>query len=1802
MGLMAYEIVDDIDAGEQSLVRARRNSDDQTVLLRTVAKSGVPQAEDDRLLEREAQVCRDMKIDGILQVVEFISDDERSVLVLADAPGVLLNRALKSGALPLATALEIARQLASILNALHQQGLVHSDLRPANVLYDAKSGGVHLTGLGRVRSVSERSFIPDEIEGDPTYLAPEATGRLDRQIDYRTDFYALGAILFEMLTGRPPFDDDDPVAVVHGHLALTPPDPGAQQPELPMTVRAILHKLLAKTAEERYQSGSGLIHDLELCLGELSSSEPGCAKPTRGEASNFEPGAFDVPERLELSQVLFGRTAEIRWLQEACDVSLERPAIRLVAGNSGIGKTSLIEAFRRTVIQQRGLFASGKFTSQERNIPYSAVLSVLRGLIQQKLSETPDQLEVWQNRLIDQLGANLGLLSDALPELSHLMGKLPPIPWVPPENARYRFHDCIGRLLATFQSGGDLRSPRTRAPLVIFLDDLQWIDQASAELFLRLMDGVAGSFLLLGAYRDNEVHKAHLLSRMIEGLRSQGNLDILRLPSLGAQALSQWVAHTLRIEPDEATPLGDLLYRKTAGNPFFVRFFLDHLHNQKLLRFNGAPTRGKTPRWTWDLAGIDALEATENVMALVAHQLHELPSASARILALASLLNRDMDAAVLVAISEGNISVPDVALILTQVCRTGFIVKGGDQRYTFVHDRVREAACELLTQAECERAHLRIGRFLRKKVRQTRGLGSNRESIPNQDLFETIDHLGRVTHLLTSPERQELADLNAQAGRRAKASGAFPEAFNYLRLAHELLESRDDALTAEFAEAAYLAGDFETADELCVTLLNRASSLLEAVPAYELQISILNARLDEEGAVRLSLDVLRRLGVELSDEPEGEELDNALRQGVRTARDLMIEVAQKGVKSLKVMDNPMQLAISRILLRACLIAAWARARFYRLGACKISEMIAAHGIGPSSPLVYTILAESCWTELEDLESGIELAKLAMQLFEHPAVVGNEVVCRMVYDTLISTRTMHPADLRTAFEQHFHRGLKAGDLQVVGAAAFHHALASLLNGDALPQVSTLASQYHSKVQALGHFVSVPAIESVVRCVGVLLGRYSLKRVSELPEMPPKAMASIRTRLIGPSMMTHFLLRGSGALTMARESLSMPDGILPIFPFDFYRCLIFLDAGNETEYEELKPCLERLENKAGSLPEVYAHKFNLVRARQIGMTDSGEKARELYKKAIEGAQNNAFLHELALAHELAGEFDLAFGHQQTAAVHLREALTLYREWGADAKVKQLRQKFPALLGAHLSLSDSHDMMSIERAVLLLSQELDLANLLRGLIILLLQNAGADRGFLLEASERDIVIEASGKAAGTEVSTKTLKLEACDQIAASVVRFVARTRETVVLEEAGTDPRFGSDSYLQKVRPRSLLCFPLPRGKEKMGLVYLENHRNPGAFSPERTGAVRMLASQAVTALENAHLHHSLKQTEIELRQTRDELAAYKDRLEAENVYLQEEIGSRFEEIIGTSEAMQKVLYKVDQVAATDATVLVLGETGTGKELITRALHRLSPRRDRPLVKVNCAALPATLIESELFGHEKGAFTGALTRKIGRFELANSGSLFLDEVGDLPLPLQAKLLRVLQEGEFERLGGTRTIRVDVRIIAATNRDLKQAMAQGGFRSDLYYRLAVFPIELAPLKERRVDIPLLVNHFITHKRAKLGRCVTRVSQETMASLTDYPWPGNIRELENVVERALILSPGETLCLDESFKSSKPSSMPPQTSKPLADLERTHIEDALEACDWKIKGPKGAALRLGLAPSTLRDRMRKHGIVRQKT
>jgi len=433
-------------------------------------------------------------------------------------------------------------------------------------------------------------------------------------------------------------------------------------------------------------------------------------------------------------------------------------------------------------------------------------------------------------------------------------------------------------------------------------------------------------------------------------------------------------------------------------------------------------------------------------------------------------------------------------------------------------------------------------------------------------------------------------------------------------------------------------------------------------------------------------------------------------------------------------------------------------------------------------------------------------------------------------------------------------------------------------------------------------------------------------------------------------------------------------------------------------------------------------------------------------------------------------------------------------------------------------------------------------------------------------------------------TLDGKAVDSLAAAIGARVFATGKSwsgSIEELAAVD----GDAAMWSVAGFKYGCILPLAGRDRMLGILAMGKRDDATYTPDEVDFLTQVASHVAIAVEKALVYA--------------ELQKLKDHLGEERVCLEDEIGSElnFEEIVGRSVPLQRVLRQVEVVAPTDSGVLIQGETGTGKELIARAIHNLSARRDRPFIKLNCAAIPSGLLESELFGHEKGAFTGAIMRKAGRFEVADKGTLFLDEVGDIPLELQPKLLRVLQEHEFERLGSTRTQQVDVRVIAATHRDLKQMCEDGEFRSDLFYRLHVFPLPVPPLRDRREDIPILVRHYVDKYARRMNRRIESIPSHAMEVFASYPWPGNVRELQNFIERAVILSPGSVLRPPLAELKQVAAQAPSAKLSSLEEVEREHVLRAIRESNWVIGGPNGAAARLGMKRTTLAYRIRKLNI-----
>jgi PAS domain S-box-containing protein len=1926
MQLSEYSLDRLRDDGEFILYRARAKQTQLPSFLLLSPASTRPSLETFKKLDHQYSLRNELDSAWAARPLALSERDAQTSLVLEDPGGETLDGFL-SKPMEIRQFLGFGVGLATSLSGLHEKKLIHKDVKPTNILVNPATGQVWLTGFGiasRLLREHQAPEPPEFIAGTLPYMAPEQTGRMNRSIDSRSDLYALGVTFYEMLTGDLPFTASNPMEWVHCHIARHPVPPHERVKSVPTSVSGIVMKLLAKTPEERYQTASGVGIDLRRCLAEWE---------LHGSIADFSLGQHDAPGRLLIPEKLYGRAREIETLLTAFDrvVAGGRPELVLVSGYSGIGKSAVVNELHKPLVPPRGLFASGKFDQYKRDIPYATLAQAFQSLTRPLLSRSEEELSEWRNVLHEALDLNGQLMVNLVPELKAIIGEQPPVPELPEQEAKGRFHLVFRRFINVFA--------RPEHPLALFLDDLQWLDSATLDLMEYLLTQPdLKNLMLIGAYRDNEVDPTHQLMRKLQAMRQAGALlqDIVLAP-LTREDLEQLIADSLHCEPEHAAPLAQLVHDKTAGNPFFTIQFISALFEEGLLMFD--PVDG---RWSWDLNRINAKGYTDNVVDLMIRMLTRLaPETQNALKQLACLGNSSQFTMVRVVYQD---SMEQMHAQLAEAVGAGFILRSKDS-YHFLHDRVQEAAYSLIPQEMRAETHLRIGMLMASHTPPDK---------LEEGIFEIVNQLNRAPHLITSiAECERIAELNLVAGRRAKVSTAYSSALRYLHAGRGLLTEETWNRNYELifstecllAECELLTTDMVAAEDRLSMLAERAKTAHDIALVTRLRLTLYTAFDRSDRAVEVFLDFWRGLGTDWSPHPTEEEV---LREYDR----IWSLVGNREIEELvdlPLMTDPDVLDVLDVFTEVVTPALFIDAKFLALVICRMVSLSLEHGNCDGSCYAYVWLGMLAGPHFNNYPAGFQFGKLGYDLVEERGLRRYQARTYMSFGTLIIPWTKHIKDARELQSRCFTAANRIGDLTYAAYSCNVQYTNFLAAGDPLPEVQREAETGLEFANNIRFGLVIDCITAQLGLIRTLrgltpkFGEFNDERFDEgqferhfasdpvlaLPEcwywirkLEARYLAGDYRSAVEASLNAERLLWASPAFFETAE-------------YHFYSALSraasidsATDDARQPHVEALAAHQKQYEIWAQHCPENCENRAALINAEIAGIEGRVLEAEQLYEKAIRSAHSNGFVNNEAIAYERAARFYAARGLQKVADTYLIEARYCYQRWGADGKVAQLDHLYPHLkkeasfstptstILAPTELLDLATVIKVSQAV---SGELVLERLIDSLMRAALEQAGAERALLIVPRRDELQIEA--EATITEADVAVHLRENGDIEAAmpeSLVRYVMRTQENVILEDASSSNPFSADPYIVQHRPRSILTLPLINRGKLIRILHLENNLTPHVFTPNRITVLKVLASQAAMSLENTRLYRDLEDRERKIRRlvdanvvgivmwnldgaitganeaflrmvqhdhedlasgrlrwtdltpaewryldesaiaelktsgvfqpvekeyfrkdgrrvpilvggalfensgndgvafildlsdqkrTEAEIRALKDQLYKENLALRDEVErtSMFDEIVGTSNPLKAVLSRIAKVAPTDSTVLITGETGTGKELIARAIHRGSQRAGRAFVSVNCAAIPRDLIPSELFGHEKGAFTGATQRRLGRFELADCGTIFLDEVGELLLDTQVALLRVLQERELERVGGGQPIHVDVRVIAATNRDLEAAVANGTFRQDLFYRLNVFPIEVPPLRERKGDLKLLVEYFVQRYGIKAGKDFHSIEKKTMDLLQSYDWPGNIRELQNVIERSVILSSGDVFSVDELWLSKRSVSPTlPMKGSPLPSgqvarsqvepqSEREIIEAALAATRGRVSGPSGAADKLGIPPSTLETRIK---------
>ena len=956
--LPGYAITEEVYRGRRRVVyRAIRARDGARVILKAVPD----RAGGGESLSREYDLVRSLDLDGVPRAVELVRAGDTAVLVLEDA-GQPLRSLIPAGGMDIGTLLRLGVRLAEVLQGLHERKVIHKDINPNNILVDPETGQLLLIDFSiasRMQAEHQELRHPSVLEGTIAYLSPEQTGRMNRDIDYRTDFYSLGVTFYEMLTGRLPFESSDPLEVIHGHIAKTPPSPREVRPEVPAPLSDMVMRLIAKAAEERYQSAIRLKADLSRWQGDVEAGrELAPVDPARGEAG----------DRFLLPQRLYGRERQLAQLMESFDRVGHGPSqLMLVSGYSGVGKSSLIRELYKPLVGRRGFFIAGKF-DQIVQAPYSALIQAFRELVQQLLTEDETQVDLWRARLTEALGSGSAVLAEVVPEVEAIVGPQPPAPVLGPGETQNRFRLVFQNFLRALA--------RREHPLVIFLDDLQWAGSAALNLLEPLLTAPEiEALLLIGAYRDNEVDASHPLTRVLAGLAAAGvAMPRLPLEPLAPTDLVHLVRDTLHCDPAEAEPLARLVGQKTGGNPFFVGQFLKALREADLLTFDY-----ERERWSFEIDAIAKAGMTDNVIDLMTRKIQRLPSDTQRALTLAACIGNPFDQQTLALVSQQ--STEAAAADLREAIDEGLILPvGPGNTYAFLHDRVQQSAYSLIPPDRKQAVHLTVGRLLRSRA----------DADPAEErTFDIVHHLNLGRALIDDPaERAALARLDLIAGRKAKASTAHEAALRYLtaglELASEEMWSTDYdlayALHLEAAECQYHCGNFAEAEQLFATLLRRATTSLDKAKVYRLRSVQYENMSRYAEALANARECLALFGVSLPD--SAAEREAALETEIAAIQSLLEGRTITSLADLPVMADPEIRMVMNLLTDL-----WSSA--YILGGAPLARLISAmmvrlslvHGNVEESAYGYVTHAITVGPARGDYEAAHEFGRLALRVNE-----------------------------------------------------------------------------------------------------------------------------------------------------------------------------------------------------------------------------------------------------------------------------------------------------------------------------------------------------------------------------------------------------------------------------------------------------------------------------------------------------------------------------------------------------------------------------------------------------------------------------------------------------------------------------------------------------------------------------------------------------------------------------------------------------------------------------------------------------
>lgn len=1535
------------------VMRAVKEDGDAPVVVKVLSEEYPPER-DLAAFELAYKIGVKVACDAVVDHLALCKYGNGLALVTEDFGGASLER-LEGASWSLVERLRLGAAIARALRTVHSRNVIHKDIKPHNVVFNPATGVVKLIDFGIASQLTREHpslKTPGRMEGTLRYVSPEQTGRMNRSIDSRSDLYSLGVTLYEILCSRPPFLSDDPMELIHSHLARVPEAPVMVDASIPPVVSDLVMRLLAKDPDERYQTAYGVQVDLERCAHALETGQ---------SLAPLQLGHDDVSDRFEVPQRLYGREREAAALLEAFERACSgRRELFLVAGYSGIGKSALVQEVYKPITEHRGWYCSGKFDQFRRDIPYQALIDALRDLVRQLLTESPERIDELRGRLGVALGDNGQVVIDVVPELEAVIGPQPAVPDVGPVEAQNRFNGVFKSFIRVFA--------RPEHPLTIFVDDLQWADTASLKLLeVLITDASAGHLFIVGAYRDNEVYEGHPLMDAIASISEEEKVGSIALAPLDAATVTELVADTMHATDGDVADLGALVHDKTGGNPFFVKELLRTLYRDGVIDFDAGARR-----WNWNLEALAEVAITDNVVELVAGKLQNMPADAVRILQHAACVGSRFDLRTLAKVSEH--SMAQAAKALEPALAEGFVLpvddgykymealdaveaRAGEAAtdgmgtawYRFVHDRVHQAAYSLLTASERMTMHLRTGRILWELADD-----EERELI----LMDVASHFDLSRDLLTEPaERLGVAAILRSAGARAKASMAFAPAAHYLNSGLALLP--EDAWTAHYelalslhthaAEAEFLNARYDEMEALVETVLGHARTWLHEANVEAIRVKAKIAQQKHMDALHCAFRVLDRVGIVLPRDPT---MDDIM-AGLGATKAAIGERSPEDLVDLPLAEDPEKIAIMELLMSTAPSAYFVMPNNFLVINFHLVRLSVEHGFCVPSIYGYVVFGMLNAGIFGDTEGGYGFGKLGWTLLDKYDVQQQIGRMSMIWGSFVGHWRDHCLDgARIMFEK-YRAAEEVGDLE---HAAYDVLQALLLEVLAGRQLDSIRERYAEAVEWVHQARQQQSIgltdcyyqAAINLADGVTVEPRMVGEFYDYEAMTPRAFESGDSILVAYASVAEALMavvyrdwdRCSRALDNADRVAEQLMCTYQMVVANFYRSLCLVQGLPDEEGEARDAMLERIEANQAQLgawaqaSQVnHQHKHDLVEAERARVNGDGWKAMRLYQTSIDGARAGGFVNEEAFACEFAAAHCAAGGMRELAAHFRSRAYHLYRAWGALAKVATMEEEFdvqqlrgrgagPSGEGVDQTLSTTTsastaapatgalDLLSVVKSSQALAGEIGRRRLLETLMNVVMENVGATRGVLLRAGDGGLTIQARS-AADAAVQLDPVPLDDFGEIPDSVVRYVERTQESVVLDDAAVDAQFGADPYIEQERPRSLLCAPVIHTGRLTGLFYFENNLSTGAFTPDRLEVLSLLSVQVSISIENAELVENLEdkvaQRTVALEQANDDLRGSLEQIRTmqQQIIVQEKLASLGSLTAGIAHELQNPL---------------------------------------------------------------------------------------------------------------------------------------------------------------------------------------------------------------------------------------------------------------------------------------------------------